>query len=286
MNKQLIFILVFIIIIPVAVINGFGYTYTHSENPSPEYFKYLAMVKIVTVYFLCVGGFFLITHLRALGSTTQKVSFINQVSHELKTPLTNLQLYIDLLKEDLSEEPSALKKVAVLEQESARLNRLVHNILMFSYGERLTLNKQDEDIDALVTNVVDGFRPLFGQNGTRIELDCNVGTASVDRTVLEQVLVNLISNVEKYAPDGEFLKIAARKAEGQTIITVQDDGPGIPDDMKQTIFQPFSRGDDRLTEGVSGIGIGLTLSVNLMDAHGGTLRLKDTDHGTCFEVIF
>jgi len=286
MNKQLIFILVFIIIIPIAAINGIGHAFIHSETPSPLQIKYLALIKIMTVYFLCVGGFFLIAHLRALGSAAQKVSFINQVSHELKTPLTNLQLYIDLLKEDVSDQSSALKKVAILEQESARLNRLVHNILMFTHGERLSLSKKEEDIDAIVTGVADSFRPLFDQNGTEIQLECNAGTANADRAVLEQVLVNLISNVEKYAPDGKFLKISTYQDEGQTVITVQDDGPGIPDDMKETIFQPFSRGDDRLSEGVSGIGIGLTLSVNLMDAHGGTLRLKDTNHGTCFEVIF
>ncbi len=286
MNKQLIFILVFIIIIPIAAINGIGHVFIHSDTPSPLQIKYLALIKIMTVYFLCVGGFFLIAHLRALGSATQKVSFINQVSHELKTPLTNLQLYIDLLKEDVSDQSSALKKVAILEQESARLNRLVHNIQMFTHGERLSLSKKEEDIDALVTGVADGFRPLFDQNGTELQLECSAGTANADRAVLEQVLVNLISNVEKYAPDGKFLKISAYQDEGQTIITMQDDGPGIPYDLKETIFQPFSRGDDRLSEGVSGIGIGLTLSVNLMDAHGGTLRLKDTNHGTCFEVIF
>tara|TARA_R110001592_G_scaffold3525_24_gene20076 strand:+ start:3913 stop:4812 length:900 start_codon:yes stop_codon:yes gene_type:complete len=299
MNKHLLFILVFIIIIPIILMNGIGYTLIQcasdcfqgallntGENPDLSRFYYLAMMKALSIYFLCVGGYFLIAHLRLVGSTKQKVSFINQVSHELKTPLTNLRLYIDLLKNELADDSNALKKIGILEQESTRLDRLVRNILLFSYGQRLTLNRQDEDIDALITRVAQSFRPLFDQQAIEIQLDCQAGHASVDRGVLEQVLVNLIGNVEKYASDGDFINITARKKEGQVSITVQDDGPGIPDHMKAHVFQPFVRGDDRLTEGVSGIGIGLTLCVNLMEAHNGVLRLKESDHGTCFEVIF
>ena len=282
MNKHLLFILVFIIIIPIILMNGIGYTLIQcasdcfqgallntGENPDLSRFYYLAMMKALSIYFLCVGGYFLIAHLRLVGSTKQKVSFINQV-----------------LKNELADDSNALKKIGILEQESTRLDRLVRNILLFSYGQRLTLNRQDEDIDALITRVAQSFRPLFDQQAIEIQLDCQAGHASVDRGVLEQVLVNLIGNVEKYASDGDFINITARKKEGQVSITVQDDGPGIPDHMKAHVFQPFVRGDDRLTEGVSGIGIGLTLCVNLMEAHNGVLRLKESDHGTCFEVIF
>lgn len=285
MNKHLLFILIFIIIVPIGAINWAGYVLI--QNESHNYFQYLFLIKVVTIYFLCIGGYFLISHLRAIGSAKQKVSFVNQVSHELKTPLTNLRLYIDLLKNTLADDDLAsLEKVEILELESTRLERLVHNILMFSYGERLTLNKKTEDIDGLIIQIVDSFRPLFDRKDIEIQLDCKAGSAEVDSSVLEQVLVNLIGNVGKYAATGNFINIKARKKDGQVSIIVQDDGSGIPKHMRGSVFKPFSRGDDRLTEGVSGIGIGLTLCVNLMEAHGGKLELRDSDNGTCFEVIF
>ena len=284
MNKHLIFILVFIIIVPIGTINWVGHALIQGEQL--QHFQYIGLMKAFTIYFLCVGGYFLIKHLRILGSTTQKVTFVNQVSHELKTPLTNLRLYVDLLRNDLADNDNALKKIDVLEQESMRLQRLVRNILMFSYGERLSLNKTTEDIDALITKSVESFRPSFDQKNIEIQLDCKAGNADADRTILEQVLVNLIGNVEKYAAEGKLINIKARQKDGQVSITIQDDGPGIPDNMKKAVFKPFSRGDDRLTEGVSGIGIGLTLCVNLMEAHRGKLELKESDHGTCFEVTF
>lgn len=301
MNKHLIFILVFIIVIPIGAINWVGYTLDKCHSDSAqcsynEYFmekvtegeqsRYVYLIKIITFYFIFVGGYFLVTHLRWIGSTKQKVSLINQVSHELKTPLTNIRLYLDLLKSSLVNDEGSLNKIDILEKESKRLENLVHNILLFSYGERLEISPRNEDIDKLITRSVENFRPLFDQNGIEIQLDCEAGEAIVDSSVLEQVLINLIGNVGKYALDGKFINIKARNINDQVSIRIQDDGVGIPETMKETIFKPFERGDDSLIEGVSGIGIGLTLCVNLMEAHGGTLKLIKTDNGTCFEVTF
>ena len=207
MNKHLIFILVFIIVIPIGAINWVGYTlgkcnsdsaqcsyneYFMEKDTEGEQLRYVYLIKIINFYFIFVGGYFLVTHLKWIGSTKQKVSFINQVSHELKTPLTNIRLYLDLLKSRLVNDEGSLNKIDILEQESKRLEHLVHNILLFSYGERLEIKPKTENVDKLITQSVESFRPLFNQKGIEIQLDCEAGEAIVDRGVLEQVLVNLI----------------------------------------------------------------------------------------------
>ncbi|MGB4057756.1 MAG: HAMP domain-containing sensor histidine kinase, partial [Alphaproteobacteria bacterium] len=163
--------------------------------------------------------------------------------------------------------------------------RLVDNLLMFSSGQRLELNRQEHDVDLLVAQVVENFHQRFKEKNIRIELDCAAGKQQVDRGILEQILVNLIGNVEKYAASGGFVNIKAWIEQGRIHIRVKDGGPGIPAHMRADIFKPFFRGRNHLTEGVSGIGIGLPLAVNLAKLHGGELRLVDSQNGACFEVI-
>lgn len=301
MNKYLVIILVFIIAIPVGVINVLGHVLSTCEIDSGHCFfakgsiaeadengrfNPVYLIKAVSFYFLCVGGYFLVVHLRWIGTVKQKVSFLNQVSHELKTPLTNIRLYSDLLKDTLADDQAAMNKLSVIEQESKRLEGLVHNILSFSYGERFEMNMKCDDLDDVIEHVVDGFRPVFAQEGIEVRLDTQVGDAVFDRNILEQVLVNILSNVIKYASGGKFVSIKSSRHNGRVSIRVHDDGCGISQDLRERIFHPFERGDDNLTQNVSGLGIGLSLCVNLMEAHGGTLSLVDTDRGACFEVMF
>lgn len=286
MNKYLVFILVFIVVIPVLALQWVGYSLPHCIEKNTTCYEYMYLIRIFTFYFLFVGGFFLISYLRVLGSTQQKVSFVNQVSHELKTPITNMMLYVDLLKDRLDGDMDALKKLEVLDLESRRLERLVSNILTFSYGDDVRLVKKDEDVDALLEQIVESFRPLLEQVDLKVVLELKAGQAKIDKSVIEQVLANLISNAEKYASSGTTLTIKAFKRDSSIFIHVCDDGPGIPENLREEVFAPFARGDDRLVEGVSGIGIGLTLSANLMQAHGGHLKLMESNKGTCFEVMF
>ncbi len=286
MNKHLVFILVFIVIVPVFALHGVGYSLQNCIEQNSSCYEYMYLIRIFTFYFIFVGGYFLISYLRVLGSTQQKVSFVNQVSHELKTPLTNMMLYIDLLKDRLDGDAKACDQLDILEQESKRLERLVRNILTFSYGEDVRLVKKDENIETLIEEITESFRPLLRQAGLSVVMDCQAGQAKFDKTVIEQVLANLISNAQKYASTGTTLTIKAFNKDDTVFIHVCDDGPGIAPDLREKVFSPFARGDDRLVEGVSGIGIGLTLSANLMQAHGGHLKLLESDKGTCFEVKF
>jgi len=225
---------------------------------------------------------------RELREAGQRVNFVGQVSHELKTPLTNIRMYAELLENELDEsETEARKDLDVIVSESRRLSRLIGNILTFSRKDRggLKLRRTRGDLDVAVRDTVEHFRPLIESKGVHITLDLSTpDEIPFDRDVVEQILGNLLSNVEKYAASGEQLTIATRHENGGSIITVADEGPGVPRAEREKIFEPFYRVSDRLTDGVAGTGLGLSLSRELARLHGGDLKLLDSDTGARFEV--
>lgn len=312
MKKRHLIVLIFIIILPILTISRIwdelirnereviqcryerslmlerceaasSMTYEQSALPLPDYTKHLVWVGLSLSFFV-LGGYFFWEFLKLLSVTHQKVSFVNHVSHELKTPLTNLRLYIDLLKGQIGDQPEPQKKLAVLEQECGRLTRLVDNLLLFSYGGQLHLNRQEHNIDAIIDALRTSYEIPFAQKGLSIVTEGRAGHARVDRGVLEQILVNLLGNAEKYAAKGGFVKISARTEGERLFIRVEDGGPGIPPALRKQVFMPFARVYDQNLHSTGGMGIGLPLARNLARAHGGDLQLIDTPKGACFEV--
>jgi len=259
--------------------------YRASDLQNPSYIRHLR-VLLLSLCFFVLGGYFFREYLLHYGKSEEQVSFVNQVSHELKTPLTNIKLYADMLADQQQGNPEILKKLVVISQETKRLEQLVDNVLLFGQGKELTLNKQNHDIDQIIKETAEGFAPRFKEKGMDITLDCNAGEACVDRNLLEQVLINLLSNAAKYATSGQKVEITASQINGAVSIIVKDYGSGIPNHLRDKILEPFMRGDN--TAATAGLGIGLPLCVNLLKVHGGKLTLLETDKtdkGTAFEVI-
>lgn len=232
-------------------------------------------------------------HTRQMRLAGQRVSFVNQVSHELKTPLTNIRMYAELMDEALgeagagAEEPRARQHLNVIVNESRRLSRLIGNILTFSRKQRnaLELHMKPGVVDDTIRAVAEAFGPSLEAAGMKLELDLSAASEVLfDADAVEQILGNLISNAEKYAAAGGVVRIRSRNFTGKTTITVSDDGPGIAPAHRKKIFDPFYRISDRLTDGVAGTGIGLTLARDLAAMHGGTIELVESEKGACFEV--
>lgn len=228
---------------------------------------------------------------REMRDAAQRVNFVGQVSHELKTPLTNIRLYAELLEQQLGDaDDEARKDLHVIVSESRRLSRLIGNILTFSRKNReaLRLRPAPADLDAALRDTVETFRPLLESRGMKIDLHLAAGEAVFDRDVLEQIVGNLLSNVEKYgaaSPHGTGrLTVTSRRHNGGSLVLVADQGPGVPRAEREKIFQPFYRVSDRLTDGVAGTGLGLSLSRDLARLHGGDLRLVDAPGGATFEL--
>jgi signal transduction histidine kinase len=232
-----------------------------------------------------LAAYFWREHTRELREAAQRVTFVNQVSHELKTPLTNIRIYAEMMEDGLDDKDAeGRRRVGVIVQESRRLGRMISNILTFSRKERngLRIRKTAGVVDEIVAGTIDNFRPALDARKITIAFEGDAKQKyAFDADALEQIVGNLINNVEKYAPGCE-LTISTRQTDGRVTITIADTGPGIPPGERAKIFRPFHRVSDRLTDGVAGTGIGLSIARDLARLHGGDLILKSGDGGATF----
>ncbi len=224
---------------------------------------------------------------RAAALAAQRVSFVNRVSHELRSPLTNILLNIDLASEAVDDSPGeAARRLALVQEETRRLGRLIDNVLTFSRHEEGKLRAEPKACvpASVITAVIEQFAPSFARRA--LEVRCTgdlTAPCLLDADALAQILANLLSNVEKYVPGGQ-VEIAGVLGDGTLAIRVSDQGPGIPAEAAERIFRPFERLDTRINEGASGAGLGLAIARDLAAALGGTLCLLPSTRGACFEL--
>ncbi len=219
----------------------------------------------------------------------QRLSFVNQVSHELKTPLTNIRLHGDLLARTLNPDDTSEKSwqsLNIIQQESERLTRLINNVLNFNSVDNnsLSIHASPIGFQSLLDQAIEPFKPKFEQLGIEVVINNAIDLmANVDQDVFKQIMANLLSNVEKYAVDSQQVTISAKQSDDRVTVTVQDQGAGIQRKFQDKIFQPFYRIRSDLTH-ASGSGLGLGLARELARLHGGDLRLLPSEIGCCFEL--
>lgn len=240
----------------------------------------------ILIFILCI--YFYRENSRQLQESSKKVNFVNQVSHELKTPLTNIRMYAELLERNLKHgNNKAQKQLGVIVSESQRLSRLISNVLSFAQKDKkkLKLNIRKVELESFLKSIVNYYSPIMERKGISLELNIdNETTLDADSDALEQILGNLLSNIEKYVPQSGEATITCKTSSKQAIITVSDNGPGIPVKQREKIFDSFHRVSNSLSDGVSGTGIGLTISRDLARLHGGDLILLNSDLGASFQL--
>lgn len=214
----------------------------------------------------------------------QQVGFVSQVSHELKTPLTNITLYAELLKEELEDtHGEGARYAGVIASESQRLSRLIQNILSFTRTPEIRI--QALDVSQLIRRIADVFGPSFQAKGIALTVDAP-GQVMIDSDVdrLTQIVSNFLNNAEKYAAAGRRVELAVEERSDAVDIRVRDYGPGIAEKEVRKIFQPFYRIGSALTEGVSGTGIGLTIARQLAETLHGEILVSHPRPGVCFTL--
>jgi signal transduction histidine kinase len=221
----------------------------------------------------------------------QKLSFINQVSHELKTPLTNIRLHGDLLERSIMQvnlKKESLQSLAIIQQESERLTRLINNVLNFNSVEKksLKLNGSLVDFEELLKQAILPFEPTFKSLNIQVVTNNQkLGKVNLDVDVFKQIIGNLMSNVEKYAPKSKRVTIETKYVKTGNMISLvfKDQGPGIQKKDSEKVFQAFYRVDSSL-KSAAGSGLGLALARDLARLHGGDLVLVDSQQGACFKL--
>ena len=248
-------------------------------------------ISAAVVGLILVAIWFYFEHCRDMREASQRVSFVNQVSHELKTPLTNIRMYAEMLESKLGgTNDGAQRCIDVVVSESQRLSRLISNVLTFSRSgqDKLKIQSRPGVVDDVIISAIDHFRPTLEKAEFTIEFEADAADrCAFDPDALEQILTNLIGNVDKYARDGRWLKVTSHLNAKSCEITVSDRGPGIPANKRELIFQPFERLSDKLSD-AAGTGIGLNIARNLARLHGGEVTACEPaaadDRGACFRV--
>jgi signal transduction histidine kinase len=221
----------------------------------------------------------------------RKTDFVGNVSHELKTPLTSIRMFSELLAGPGADDPRKTRHYAeILSRESARLSRLINRLLDFSKLDRgeMRLDRAPVDLAVVVRETVGDLRESLEAAGMKLVLDLPASGGPVvagDRDALAQVVVNLLGNAVKYAAAGKDVDIAVGTGGGGAVLSVSDRGPGVPRAHRRRIFERFYRIDDSINSGIDGSGIGLALCRQIAERHGGSIRHEPRKGGGSVFVL-
>jgi len=254
----------------------------------------LGLLIAALVLAIGVGGWLIVTDLkRQLTLARQKTDFVSNVSHELKTPLTSIRMFSELLADGrVTDKEKQRSYFNIITAETARLTRLINNVLDFSRMERgeKKYNFEKCDLAGVVRETVETCRPQFEAGGFKLECELPDSPLLVngDRDALAQVVVNLLSNAEKYSGERKEVRVEAR-SQAQPLphveVRVLDRGPGVPKGCEGKIFEQFYRAHDSLSSGIQGSGLGLTLARQIARAHGGDIAFEPrAGGGSCFAL--
>jgi signal transduction histidine kinase len=216
-------------------------------------------------------------------------NFVAAVTHELKTPLTSIRMYGEMLRDGMVQDEATRREYyATITAEGERLTRLINNVMEHGElrrGQRQT-NVQRGDVGAVVREVVEVMRPHIEHEGFKVELHVAAGLPAVrlDPDAVKQVLFNVLDNALKYGRGREqhAIQVSCSAGERGVVVSVRDFGPGVADDQLSTVFEPFFRGESELTRRQKGTGLGLALVRDLVQLMNG--EVCGLNRGPGFEV--
>jgi two-component system, OmpR family, phosphate regulon sensor histidine kinase PhoR len=248
--------------------------------------SFLAMALLVGAFLVSIasGGGLLIAQARASWrEAMQKTSFVSNVSHELKTPLTTLRMYTEMLRGGKLSEEKRTQYLDVMLSEGERLSRLVGNVLDFSRLEQGRKKYQMEslDLDDFTGRVVEASRVVFERPELCLTFISPSGSVPVlaDSDALEQILLNLLDNAAKYGGAGGEIRVVVSRRGSRALVDVLDRGPGVPMEHRARIFDKFHRVDESLTAEQGGCGLGLSIARRLARDHGGDITCEGRPGG-------
>lgn len=211
-----------------------------------------------------------------------RADFVSGVSHELRTPLAQIRMFSEtLLLGRVRSEEERERSLEIIVHESQRLSHQLDNVLLFSRGERgrLQMKRSMTDLSEFLAEVLEGFRPLAEAAGVSVELETSNGiVANVDPMGLRQAVLNLLDNAVKYGPAGQKILVGvSRLPAGKVLLWVEDEGPGVPADARESIFEPYHRLQDHRESAVAGSGIGLAVVRRIAEQHDGSVRVESVN---------
>ena len=243
-----------------------------------------------------LAGTFMLFRLgaRQIKLAQQQQDFVSAVSHELKTPLTSIRMYGEMLREGWADETRKKAYYDFIFFESERLSRLINNVLqlarMTRRDDKATLSRIR--IDRILDEVTPRIESQLEQAGFQLQLDCKdefrERSINIDSDWFTQIMINLVDNAIKFSGNAEnkIVEIKCQQQQGSMLFSVRDYGPGIAADQIRKIFKLFYRSESELTRETVGTGIGLALVQQLVAAMHGKIDVLNREPGAEFQVSF
>ncbi|MBS1883681.1 MAG: HAMP domain-containing histidine kinase [Actinobacteria bacterium] len=219
-----------------------------------------------------------------------KDEFVLTASHELRSPLTSVQGFAELLmmeRDSLTQRQ--VETVEIILDNCRHLVRLLNDLLDLARSDagRLAIRPQPVRLAPLIEDVVRTMRAQTESSEQSLteKIDPNLPLIEAEPDRIRQILVNLVTNAHEYSPERASIEVTARVASDAVVINVTDDGPGIPPAQMEHIFERFVRGDAGLTQRVGGTGLGLAIAKSLVELHGGSIAVdSEVGRGSTFTV--
>jgi signal transduction histidine kinase len=239
----------------------------------------LSFLIVAALGAIACGGWLVVADARRqLARAQQKTDFVSNVSHELKTPLTSIRMFAELMQNgngNTAKHPQYLRIIMV---EAERLTRLINNVLDFAGLERKQkrIERKPLDLHAVIGRAWEGHALHLQESGfsTRWEAAPPPYPVVGDDDALAQILVNLLSNAEKYSGERKEVELHTYLDGEHVCVSVLDRGCGVPGSEERKIFEAFYRAHDSLSSGIQGSGLGLTLAQRLAHEHGGEITYQ------------
>jgi two-component system sensor histidine kinase GlrK len=216
---------------------------------------------------------------RLLDLAHERNRFLRHMSHELKTPLANIREGTELLMDGaVGELDSSQREVAaILRENGIKLQRMIENLLSFSAWQTSSVGLEATEfrLRPLVKQVLENQQLTLLSQRVRLDVRVEDLTLIADRGKIRLILENLVSNAVKYSPKGGTIHLQARAAGPQLVLDVADSGPGIPPEDREHVFEAFYTGRAARATAVKGTGIGLSVVLEFVAAHGGSVQIID-----------
>jgi signal transduction histidine kinase len=277
-----------------APLDGMELIFSVTRLPAGPGGSVITWVAAILTVVLC-GGFYLMYRLgtRQIELARQQQDFVSAVSHELKTPLTSIRMYGEMLREGWAADDKKKTYYDYIHDESERLSRLINNVLQLA---RMTRNDLTVDLKPVTVNeLIDGIRSKVSSQieraGFELNLQCD-GEAgqtvvSVDADFFAQIVINFVDNALKFSAKAQnkVVDISCRLQRSAVVFAVRDYGPGVPKDQMKKIFRLFYRSGSELTRETVGTGIGLALVHQLALAMNGQVDVVNQRPGAQFRLL-
>jgi two-component system phosphate regulon sensor histidine kinase PhoR len=219
-----------------------------------------------------------------------QTDFMNKVSHDLRTPLTSIRMFVETLQLGRIQEPARqAEALEIISEETARLSGIINRLLDWARMEsgRRNYRLRREPVEAIVDAALAAFAPQLLADNVELKRSVAPGLPPVmaDREALSEALLNLLNNAYKYTGPEKRIEVRATRNGPSVFLSVVDDGPGIAPREQKRIFDKFYRAPDPLSRSIEGTGLGLAMVKHIVSGHGGKVSVQsELGKGTTFTI--